>query len=156
MESKMPSGKDVFRDRLLKYCQFRDRCQQEFEQKMWEIKIPREWQDELMMEFLQNDLLNEERFAKSMARGKFRINHWGKIKIKILLKSHRILDGLIREALNEIDDQEYFQTCLQEYKKKYETLTGLSEAEKKQKCIGFLLQKGFEYELIQKVMEGEN
>ncbi|MBK9270282.1 MAG: RecX family transcriptional regulator [Saprospiraceae bacterium] len=151
MKSEMFSGKDVFREKLLKFCQYRDRCQKEFEQKMWELKIPKEWQDELMLEFIHNDWINEERFAKNLTRGKFRINHWGRIKITNLLKSYHIYNGLIEKAMEEIPEDEYVDLCQELGLKKFKGLTDSDVRIKKQKCVQYLLQKGFEYEIISKL-----
>lgn len=149
----MLSGKDVFRQKLLKFCSFQERSQKEFIQKMFELKIPKEWQDELILEFIQNNYLSEERFVRSIIRGKFRINHWGKIKIKALLKSHQIPDVLINRCMDEINETDYLECIRQQYQKKITGMHSEMDIQKKHKTVQYLLQRGFEYEQIQTAMK---
>lgn len=144
----MYSGKDVFRKKLIAFCNYRERCQKEFIDKMWELKIPREWQDELILEFIQENILNEERFARALVRGKFRINAWGKTKIRMLLKSHGITEPLLSMALQEIDEDEYLNAAVRLYRKKFAELKGGFTYENKNKCRNYLQQRGFDHDII--------
>ncbi len=144
----MYSGKDVFRKKLLVFCNYRERCQKEFIDKMWELKIPREWQDELILEFIQEGILNEERFARALVRGKFRMNGWGRVRIRMLLKNHGILESLISTAFLEIDDEDYLEEAVKLYRKKLRELKGTLDFENRKRCQNYLMQRGFEYEII--------
>ena len=46
--------------------------------------------DEIMVHLIEHDFLNEERFARSFARGKHRIKYWGNIRIINELKARNI------------------------------------------------------------------
>lgn len=138
------------RDKLAKYCAYQERCQWEVENKLNEFNlIPEAW-DEIMIYLIQNKFLNEERFAKSFARGKFNQKNWGRIKIRVELKKRKIPTKLIEAALKEIDENDYWETLKNLYEKKKNTLKSERESfKKKAKIRNYLLQKGYEADLIQ-------
>ncbi|MCC6753346.1 MAG: RecX family transcriptional regulator [Saprospiraceae bacterium] len=105
------------RERLLEkmrhYCGYQDRSQSEAESKLRSLGADDDTAGEILVILIGEDLLSEERFAKSYARGKFRINHWGRRKITSGLKARQVPETLIRTALAEIDDDEYLDTLRQ-------------------------------------------
>lgn len=138
------------RDKLAKYCAYQDRCHWEVEQKLNEFNLIPEGRDEIIIYLIQNNFLNEERFAKSFVRGKFNQKHWGRIKIKSELKKKRIPTNLIQIALKEIDEDQYQSTLTELFEKKKNSLKSERDGLKKKfKIQNFLLQKGFERENIQ-------
>lgn len=137
------------RDKLAKYCAYQDRCQWEVENKLREFNLIPEARDQILIYLIQNKFLNEERFAKSFARGKFYQKNWGKNKIKMELKKRWIPSNLIEIGLKEIDSNDYFETAEKLYQKKVESLQSERESfKKKAKIRNYLLQKGFESEII--------
>lgn len=138
------------RDKLTKYCAYQDRCHWEVEQKLNEFNLIPEAKDEIIIYLIQNNFLNEERFAKSFVRGKFNQKNWGRIKIKSELKKKRIPAKLIEIALKEIDEDQYEITLENLFQKKKDSLKSERESfKKKAKIRNFLLQKGYESDLIQ-------
>lgn len=137
------------RDKLAKYCAYQDRCHWEVENKLNEFFIIPEARDEIIIYLIQNNYLNEERFAKSFVRGKFNQKNWGRIKIKSELKKKRIPPKLIETALKEIDADQYEMTLEKLFQKKKESLKSERESfKKKAKITSYLLQKGYESDLI--------
>lgn len=138
------------RDKLAKYCAYQDRCHWEVENKLNEFNLIPEAKDEIIIYLIQNNFLNEERFAKNFARGKFNQKNWGKIKIRSELKKRKIPSKLIESALKEIDVDEYFSKLEGLLEKKKESLRAERESfKKKTKIRNYLLQKGYESDLIQ-------
>lgn len=139
-------------EKLAAYCAYQDRCQWEVENKLNEFNLIPEGRDQIIIYLIQNKFLNEERFAKSFARGKFYQKNWGKNKIKMELKKRRIPLKIIDLGLKEIDSQDYFETLEKLYKKKEESLISERESfKKKTKIKNYLLQKGYEHHLIEEV-----
>ena len=137
------------RDKLAKYCAYQDRCHWEVENKMAEFNLIPEANDEIMIYLIQNDFLNEERFARSFVRGKFNQKNWGRIKIRSELKKRKIPSKLIDSALLEIDEEDYLKTLENLFEKKKNNLKSERESfKKKAKIRNYLLQKGFESEII--------
>lgn len=89
------------------FCSYQERCHKEVLDKMFSLKIDAEWRDEILLDLMRDDFINEERYARSIVRGKFKINSWGKVKIRQSLKQNGITDKLISMAFDEIDDADY-------------------------------------------------
>ena len=136
------------------YCAYQERCQKEVEEKLRELKVDQDMADEILLSLIHENFLKEERYAKAIARGKFRINQWGKVKIKMLLRNSRITTNLIELAMQEIDSIEYQNTIKELYLKKFNSFVKETASVKKQKTIQYLIQKGYEFHDILPVIEG--
>ncbi|NOQ92373.1 MAG: recombinase RecX [Flavobacteriaceae bacterium] len=134
--------------KLERYCIYQDRCHKEIEQKLYEMRMITEACEVIILHLMEHDFLNEERFSKSFARGKFRIKQWGKQRIIRELKQKQISEYNIETALKEIDVEEYFNTLHQLTQKKWETIPEKNIYKKRKKVIDFLMRKGFESSLI--------
>lgn len=151
-------SKDDALSKLQRYCAYQDRCHQEVEKKLKTYDIYGEDLDDIMLELIRENFLNEERFARSYARGKFRMKKWGRYKIKRELKQRAISKYCIKKAMMEIEEEEY-QTVLKEmilkkigeYKGKF--------YERKIKAARFAIGKGYESAIVWKTaneVEEEN
>lgn len=96
--------------KLKHYCGYQERCHSEVRQKLWDLGVRSAEHDEIISALIEEDYLNEERFAKQFAGGKFRMNDWGRKKIYYGLKEKGISDYLIKKGLKEIDDEVYNKT----------------------------------------------
>ena len=104
--------------------------------------------DLLIIELIQFNFLNEERYARSYARGKFRIKKWGKIKIRMALKKREVYFKCIDLAMLEIDDKTYLNTLKELIQKKNDVLKETNSYKRKMKLIRYLVTRGYEYDLI--------
>ena len=95
---------------LERYCVYQDRCHLEVEKKLNKLNMITEAQEVIIIHLIQHNFLNEERFAKNFARGKFNVKKWGKYKIKNELKFKKISSYNIKTAMNEIDNDIYIDT----------------------------------------------
>lgn len=143
---------DEIKKKLEHYCAYQDRCHKEVEQKLKEFSLIPEAKEIILLGLMQDNFLNEERFAKSFARGKFRIKNWGKQRIIRELKFKDISAYNIKTALKEIDEKEYLHTIYRIAEKRNSVISESNNYKRKQKLIGFLMRKGFENELIYKVV----
>jgi regulatory protein len=141
--------------KLRHYCGYQDRCHNEVKSKLWELGVRKTDHDELIASLIEGDYLNEERFALSFARGKFKMNQWGRVKIKYELKQKQVSEYCIKKALKEIDEEEYLKTLEKLAEEKYDSLKGEQYLMRKKKTMDYLLQKGFEWELVKSVIEKE-
>jgi regulatory protein len=132
---------------------YQDRCHKEVEQKMRDYNLIPEARELILLGLMKDNFLNEERFSKSYARGKFRIKSWGKQRIVRELKFRDISAYNIKTALKEIDPQEYIATIYRITENRNEVLTEANHYKRKQKLIDFLMRKGFENELIFKTVK---
>ena len=132
----------------MQFCAYRDRSHREVEEKLREMRMIPAAQEQIIMKLMQEDFLNEERFARSFVRGKFRIKKWGKIKITQELKIREISAPIIKLALTEIEEQAYYETLEILAQKKLDLLKETDPFKKRKKLADFLLRKGFESSLV--------
>ena len=134
------------------FCAYQERCHKEVEKKLRELNMIQEAKDHIILHLMNHGFLNEERFSKAFARGKFSIKKWGKIKITNELKFKDISAYNIKTALKEIDSVEYYQTLLSLAEKKLPLIKENNSYKKNTKLTNYLASKGFEFELIFKVI----
>jgi regulatory protein len=138
---------------IIHYCQYQERCHSEVRNKLYESGFATPDVEQQISALIEAGLLNEERYARAYARGKFRMMQWGREKIKQQLKARKISAYCIRKGLEEIDETEYENTLnkisskkWQEYKKEKHP------AIRKSKLYRYLIQKGYERELVTDVI----
>ena len=134
--------------KMMQYCAYRDRSQKEVEEKLKEMRIIPLACEQIIIELMREDFLNEERFARSFVRGKFRIKKWGRTKIKRELQQREISSPITRLALTEIDESEYLKTLQELSEKKLALIREPNKLKKKKKLTDYLLQKGYEPALV--------
>ena len=149
------SPKEV-RSKMEHYCAYQERCHAEVQQKLREYAITTAEKDEIIVSLLQNNYLNEERFALLFAVSKFHQKKWGKVRIKNELKARQLSDYLIQKALKEINPAEYEETFEQLATSQWEQIRETNALKKKKKFCDYLLRKGWESDrIIEKVSELE-
>ena len=121
MQKPFP-GKDVALQKMQRYCAFQERCHSEVRQKLLELSVYGDTLEEIIAELIADNYLNEERFARSYARGKFRTKAWGRNRIKQELKMRRVSEYCIRKGLEEIEEDDYLATLEKVIHKKLEEL----------------------------------
>jgi regulatory protein len=134
-----------------RYCAYQERCHDEVRTKLLSHGIYGDFLEELISDLIQNNFLNEERFAFMYAGGKFRIKRWGRIKIQQALKLKGVSAYSIRVALEQIKDEDYAEAIRYWINKRCET-EFLSDYETKADVIRFIQSKGFETDRIMQVL----
>lgn len=153
MNDKNNTNKGVFtvaeiKRKLEYYCVYQDRCHKEVEAKLKEYNTVADARELILLSLMQDNFLNEERFAKSFATGKFRIKKWGKNRIVRELKFRDISAYNIKTALKEIDQEEYITTLYNLVAKKNKLVTETNIFKRKKKILDYVLYRGFEPHLI--------
>ena len=147
MKKQVISVEEIKR-KLESFCVYQDRCHKEVEKKLSEYNLISEAKDNILLHLLQENFLNEERFSKSFARGKFRIKKWGKQRITRELKKRDISSYNIKTALKEIDEEEYIATLYGLVEKKNKLVTDTNVFKRRKKVADYLLYRGFESNLV--------
>ncbi len=138
------------REKIRRFCAYQERSQRQVIDKLKSYGLLPLAADELLLELIQENYLNEQRFAKAFARGKFGIKGWGKTKIEHALYQHGVSKPCIAAALAEIDDAKYADTLAALLQKKWDSLKGEHPNTRKQKVIRYLMAKGYFYGDIEK------
>jgi regulatory protein len=134
--------------RIANYCVYRDRAHKEVREKLKSMGMIPLAIDELLDYLIQENFLNEERYAKSFARGKFKIKSWGRIRISRELKAMEVSDYCIKKALTEINSEDYVNTFNKLSEKKAESLSNYPIQIQKKKLMDYLMYRGWESSMI--------
>ena len=148
MGANMKLTKEQALQKLKHYCTYQERSHYEVIQKLWELKVAKSDHDLIIATLIDEDYLNEERFAIQYAGGKFRMKEWGKKKLLYGLREKKVSDYSIKKALETIDKDDYLKVLNKLTEEKYNSLKGDQYLERKKKTIDYLIQKGYEYDLV--------
>lgn len=141
--------------KLKHYCAYQERCHSEVKEKLYQLGVWKKDHDEIIASLIEENYLNEERFAIAYAGGKFRVKQWGRVKIKYELKQKQVSNYSIKKAMKQIDEEEYISVLNKLAKEKYAALKSEQYLVRKKKTMDYLLAKGFESDLIRKAVENE-
>ena len=153
MFSKLPLTKDAATQKIKHYCAYQERCHQEVKDKLYGFGLHSKEVNEIIAFLIEENYLNEERFAIHFAGGKFRTKQWGRKKIQYELQQKRISTYLIKLALKEIDAEQYTSVLHKLATTKWKSLKGQNKYTKMGKTNAYLVQKGYESVLVNEVIQ---
>lgn len=134
--------------RIQRYCAYQERSHHEVKNKLYSFGLRTDDVDEILSRLITEGFLNEERFAKTFAGGKFRMMKWGRIKIQRELEAQGLTARCIARGLKEIDQADYRKTMTNLLKKKLAQIPEENPYAKKNKAARFVIGKGYEPELV--------
>lgn len=130
------------------YCAYRERCWQEVDQKIKTLGITAEIAGEIRFVLQEEGYVDDARFARAFAGGKFRVNRWGRVRIRLELQRRGIAPALVESALEEIDEQEYRSVLQERLMKKRTQYQANTDPNGRAKAAAALIRAGFEPELV--------
>ena len=144
---KIPTGQEA-KEKIQRYCTYQERSHQEVRNKLFEFGLPRKDVDEIISDLITNGFLNEERFAKAFAGGKFRMKKWGRLKITHALEGKGVSKNCIQIALKEIDENSYVNTLQQLLSERSRFVEEDNVYVLRERLSKYAIQKGYEPELV--------
>lgn len=135
------------------YCNYQERSHHEAKEKLFSYGLYKSLVDEILSLMIEEDYLNEERFAKKYVSGRFKINRWGRIKIEQGLKQRQVSAYNIRTALKQINEEDYQNLLKRLALTKWNQLKGEQYVRRESKTQNYLLQKGFESSNVYSVVK---
>ncbi|NOY46864.1 MAG: RecX family transcriptional regulator [Chlorobi bacterium] len=139
---------DEAKKKLEYYCAYQERCHKEVTQKLKDMSMIPEAIDVIIVHLLEHNFLNEERFAKTFVRGKFKIKKWGKRRLTLELKKKDISKVNINQALSEINEAEYIEVFNNLAEKRLLSIKETNKFKKRKKLADYLLYRGWESHLV--------
>ena len=130
------------------FCAYQERTQKEVRGKLAELEVVGNEAEQIIACLIENNYLNEERFARIFAGSKFRQKKWGRLKIKQELKMRGVSDYCLRAGMSEIGGDDYMETLQTIIEKKNREIKESNPLIKKQKIVKYALSKGFEQDLV--------
>lgn len=143
------------REKIRAFCAYRERSQYEVKNKLYEYGLYTDAVNEEISNLIQENFLNEERFARAFVRGKFSIKKWGRIKIKQALYPHQLSDYILKKAFSEIDEDDYLNTLEQIIEKKGREVKLKNEFQRNGKIAQYAISRGFEPELVWELIKAQ-
>ncbi len=134
--------------KLENYCAYQERCHKEVQDKLKGMDMIPEAIDVIVVHLLNHNFLNEERFAKAFARGKFNTKKWGRRRLIMELKKKNISKVNLDTALKEIDPEDYIETFNDLAEKRANAILESNKQKKKKKLADYLLYRGWESHLV--------
>ena len=154
MEYKQHLTPDQALQKARQYCAYQERCHKEVKDKLYGFGLHKKEVEEALSQLIEENYLNEERFAVQFAGGRFRIKHWGRVKIKYELKQKQVSEYCIKKALASIDERDYKKRLEKLLDEKAKTLKSEKNIFiKKRRLQDYLMQKGYEIDLIRRTIE---
>jgi len=151
IEPRKSRGKEAL-NKIFRYCAYQERSHNEVKTKLFEYGLSSAEVDAIISHLITEGFLNEERYAKAFAGGKFRIMKWGRLKIQRELESSGVSPRNVARGLAEITTSEYSQTLLGLVKKKTNKVEDDNIYKKKNKVARFVIGKGYEPELVWEIV----
>lgn len=140
------------REKIQRYCAYQERAHQEVRNKLYEYGLSRNDVEEIIAGLITDGFLNEERYARAFAGGKFRMKKWGRIKITRALEAKGLTSNCIRAGLSEIDSEDYETTLRELLNKKMSEVAGENVFVMRDKISKAIILKGYEPELVWKTL----
>ncbi len=135
-------------EKLKNYCAYQERSHQEVKEKLYKLGLYKNEVNEVITRLIEEDFLNEQRFAEAFVSGKFNIKKWGRVKIKAHLKQRQISEYCIKKGMEEIEEEAYLKTLEYWIQRKNREISEPDVFKKKGKIAAFVIQKGFESGLV--------
>ena len=150
-ESNIIEYKEALR-RAAALCSHQEQCSSHIMEKLNHWNISEEDSQRILGLLQKEKYLDDRRYATYYTRDKFRLNGWGKVKISVMLRRKGIPEAVIKDALNEIDEESYFSACAKLITEKAATLNEQNQFVRKGKLFRHAAQRGFESELIHRIL----
>lgn len=135
--------------KIAAYCAYQERHSGEVEAKLRSYGLDEDEAGEILMRLVREKLLDDERYARSFARGKHRLKKWGRRRIRLELKQRGLSEFCIRAGLSEINGDEYYQNLKELLEKKNAQEKEAHPLKRRQKLLAYAAQKGYEGDLAQ-------
>lgn len=139
--------------RAASLCSTSEHCLADISEKLARWGMTPSQANDIMDRLLDGKFIDEGRYAEAYARDKLRFAHWGRVKIRMMLRMQHIPDALIRAALEALDRQEYSDIARQVVGTKVRSMGGAQDYAARAKVMRFAMQRGFEPEEIRRHMD---
>lgn len=141
------------KSKAAKFCAYQERTQQQVRDKLYKLGLYSDDVENILSELISEGFINEERYAKAYAGGKFRLKKWGRNKIRYELQRKGITDYCINSGLSEIDEDDYREVLSELVERNNSKWQDLPNFERSVKVTRYLISRGFEVDLIKNILE---
>ena len=151
MDNQQNIEQEIF-SKLARLCSRSEECSPDLRKKIRDLGGDQEMEEAVIQRLQDEKYLDDERFVRAYVRDKFRLNHWGRIKMRYYLKMKGLKDSLIEKGFEEIDGEQYVKLLKKTMTEKAKTIKKKEKFEKMAQVIRFTQSRGFEPELIHRYL----
>lgn len=151
MTTEEKTAQDVYK-KMAALCSRAEQCSPDVRKKIIAADLNNEEADEIIEKLIEEKFIDDQRYVRFYVSEKFRINKWGKVKIRYYLRMKGLDDNLIQKGLDEMDEKKYRQVLIKTMKEKARTVKKKNKFEKMGQIIRFAQNRGFEPELIHRYL----
>ncbi len=151
METEEKTAQDVYK-KMAALCSRAEQCSPDIRKKIIAAGLSSDEADDLIQKLKEEKFIDDQRYVRFYVSEKFRINKWGRIKIRYYLRMKGLDDALIQKGLNEMDEEKYRQVLIKTLKEKARSVKKKNKFEKMGQVIRFAQNRGFEPELIHRYL----
>ena len=152
MENQEPQVQQAY-SKMAQLCSRSEQCSVDIRKKILAYEIVDEIVDEIIEKLIQEKFLDDERFVKAYVNDKFRINKWGKVKMRHYLRLKGLDDVVIQKGLDQINEEKYKVLLVKTMKAKAKSIKGKDKFTKMGQVIRYTQGRGFEPELIHRYLK---
>ncbi len=138
-------------------CSTREKCSHDVREKLKDMGLSGEDTEWVTAKLKEDRFIDDERYTGFFVNDKFRLNHWGKVKIRNSLQYKRIDPLIVTEALAAIGEDEYLEVLKDELIKKNRTIKDVDVYKRKARLFHFAAGRGFEqglvYDLLSEILK---
>lgn len=134
-------------------CARREYCCSDIRAKLLKWELEAGEVEQLLEQLIQQDFINEGRYAGFYVRDKARFNKWGPTKIIWNLRHKGLPEEVIKDALATLEDDIFHSQLEQGLRQKLRLLREDDPYKKKQALLRFGASRGFAFEEIVKVLD---
>lgn len=139
---------DAALQKMRRYCAYQERCHKEVRQKLYDMGAYPSDLEDIIATLIEENYLDELRFAELYVRSKFNQKGWGRIRLRRELKQRDISDYCIRKALSQIEDEAYEERLKSLLTKKAKMTSDDDIYNWRRKLAAYALRRGYESEMV--------
>jgi regulatory protein len=151
METKEKTAKEVYK-KMAALCSRAEQCSPDIRKKITAAGLNSDEADNIIEKLKEEKFIDDQRYVRFYVSEKFRMNKWGKVKMRYYLRMKGLDDALIQKGLDEMDEEKYRQALIKTMKEKARTVKKKNKFEKMGQVIRFTQNRGFEPELIHRYL----
>jgi regulatory protein len=151
MEDQLKTELDIFA-RIARICSRSEECSSDIRKKIKDLGADEELREKILQRLIDEKFVDDDRYVRAYVRDKFRINKWGRVKMRYYLKMKGIPEDIIEAGFDEIDPEEYANLLIKTMKEKAKSVRKSNKFEKMGQVIRFAQGRGFEPELIHRYL----
>ena len=154
LQKKKPITEQEALQKLSALCARAEHSSGEMLEKMRRWQLSEDARERVLDRLIDENFVDDERFARLFVREKIRFDRWGRRKIEQALYQKGVASDISRRVLDEVDDETYVAELKKLIAAKRRSVTAESDYELRAKLTKYALGRGFGYNVIRQCIDG--